>query len=119
MQFPLFLISLLASFTTIFASPHRRQETTPGFSLAVSKGSEGKKDFIQDFTAARQKWGKLGVAATFSLSEDIGEAKLRNMTIDWSHVANVQVKMVLWRSSLCQWIQSISPTLKSGTLHKR
>lgn len=70
----LFLLgTLLASISPTPAAPNRRQETKASFSLEATKASNGKPDFVREWVAAHQKWGKgvsPEVAKMFSLADD-------------------------------------------------
>ena len=71
----LFLL-LLPVLSTAVAIPSVDSVTSPSidtFSLSVSRKNVGKRDFVREWTAARQKWGgrDAGPAASmFSLAED-------------------------------------------------
>ncbi|CAM1509141.1 Fc.00g028800.m01.CDS01 [Cosmosporella sp. VM-42] len=110
----LLLVTLLAAFHTTLASPHRRQETNAGFSLAASKGSGGNKDFVQDFATAKLKWGKVDVASTFSLSDDSDDiVEVDPLPMDSIYIADVEIgnppqtlKLAIDTGSADLWVQS-------------
>lgn len=69
--FVLFLATIL---TEALAAPHSQENNhASGFSLSVSKTKNSKRDFVRDWAAARQKWGKgvpQNILNTFSLVDD-------------------------------------------------
>lgn len=75
MLYSVFLTALLAGLCTALTSAAGRAESRKGFSLEVEKSPGAKRDFVRDWAAARQKWGKgvpSEVSSMFSLL-DSGE----------------------------------------------
>lgn len=74
MRPPILFVSFLAGLTTAALVPPRLHgKSTSGFSLLVSKTQGSKRDFVRDWAAARQKWGKGipdDVLSAFSLLDD-------------------------------------------------
>jgi hypothetical protein len=62
---------LVANLAAVLASPHRQGVNR--FSLEATKKSNSKPDFVQEWVAAHQKWGKpvsRETLAAFSLLDD-------------------------------------------------
>ncbi|KAJ3524742.1 hypothetical protein NM208_g11938 [Fusarium decemcellulare] len=118
----LLLVTLLTtSLATALVTPHRRGSVdgkpSSGFSLEVSKTSGSKCDFVREWVAARQKWGKTSVApavlSAFSLLDDDGRVDVKPLGSDDIYIADVQVgtppqtlKIAIDTGSADLWVQS-------------
>ncbi|SCO08196.1 related to aspartic proteinase precursor [Fusarium fujikuroi] len=87
-----------------------------GFSLEATKNSNSKPDFVREWVAAHQKWGK-GVSpetlSAFSLLDDDGRVDVKPLGADEIYIADVKVgnppqtlKMALDTGSADLWVQS-------------
>ena len=71
-SFTLLATLLVASLALVLATPHP-QGTKRFFSLEAAKNSNSKPDFVREWVAAHQKWGKpvsRETLAAFSLLDD-------------------------------------------------
>ncbi|KAH8694689.1 aspartic peptidase domain-containing protein [Ilyonectria robusta] len=95
MRPPIVFISFLAGLTTAALVPPRlHPKSTSGFSVPVSKTQSSKRDFVRDWAAARQKWGKgipNDVLSAFSLLDDDGLVDVQPLGSDDIYIADVQI----------------------------
>ncbi|KAK7413201.1 hypothetical protein QQX98_007925 [Neonectria punicea] len=116
MRLPILLVSVLAGVTGALLPPGQRGKPPSTFSLPVSKGQGSKRDFVRDWAAARQKWGKgipEDVLSTFSLLDDNGLVDVQPLGSDDIYIADVQVgnppqtlKIAIDTGSADMWVQS-------------
>ncbi|KPM38443.1 hypothetical protein AK830_g8144 [Neonectria ditissima] len=114
---PLILLSsLLVGVTFARLPPNQRGKSASKFSLPVSKGQGSKRDFVRDWAAARQKWGKgipKDVVSAFSLLDDDGEVDVQPLGSDDIYIADIEVgnppqtlKIAIDTGSADMWVQS-------------
>ncbi|RGP72687.1 hypothetical protein FLONG3_6695 [Fusarium longipes] len=91
-SFVLLATLLVASLATVFATPHR--QGIKRFSLEATKKSNSKPDFVREWVAAHQKWGKpvsKETLATFSLLDDDGRVDVTPLGSDEIYIADIKV----------------------------
>ncbi|KAF5568366.1 hypothetical protein FNAPI_186 [Fusarium napiforme] len=108
------LVVSIASAASSAATPQHKARK--GFSLEATKNSNSKPDFVREWVAAHQKWGK-GVSpetlSAFSLLDDDGRVDVKPLGADEIYIADVKVgnppqtlKMALDTGSADLWVQS-------------
>ncbi|KAH7143074.1 aspartic peptidase domain-containing protein [Fusarium sp. MPI-SDFR-AT-0072] len=107
-------VLLVVSISSAAVTPQHKGRK--GFSLEASKNSNSKPDFVREWVAAHQKWGK-GVSpetlSAFSLLDDDGRVDVKPLGADEIYIADVKVgtppqtlKMALDTGSADLWVQS-------------
>ncbi|KAF5581178.1 hypothetical protein FPANT_9053 [Fusarium pseudoanthophilum] len=107
-------VLLVVSIASAAATPQHKARK--GFSLEAAKNSNSKPDFVREWVAAHQKWGK-GVSpetlSAFSLLDDDGRVDVKPLGADEIYIADVKVgnppqtlKMALDTGSADLWVQS-------------
>ncbi|KAM0555969.1 hypothetical protein ACHAPJ_005949 [Fusarium lateritium] len=109
-----FVTLLVTSLTTAAATPQRRGGK--GFSLEATKSGNSKPDFVREWVAAHQKWGRPVSPETlsaFSLLDDDGRVDVKPLGNDEIYIADVKVgtppqtlKMAIDTGSADLWVQS-------------
>ncbi|KAF5642840.1 hypothetical protein F52700_3066 [Fusarium sp. NRRL 52700] len=109
-------VLLIVSITSASAAVTPQHKGRKGFSLEATKNSNSKPDFVREWAAAHQKWGK-GVSpetlSAFSLLDDDGRVDVKPLGADEIYIADVKVgnppqtlKMALDTGSADLWVQS-------------
>ncbi|KPA44729.1 endothiapepsin [Fusarium langsethiae] len=83
---------LVASLATVFATPRRQGMNR--FSLEANRKSSSKPDFVREWVAAHQKWGKpvsQETLAAFSLLDDDGRVDVKPLGSDEIYIADIKV----------------------------
>ncbi|KLO93326.1 aspartic proteinase precursor [Fusarium fujikuroi] len=79
-----------------------------GFSLEATKNSNSKPDFVREWVAAHQKWGK-GVSpetlSAFSLLDDDGRVDVKPLGADEIYIADVKIPAI-YADFHFGWVQS-------------
>ncbi|RKL35348.1 hypothetical protein BFJ72_g8867 [Fusarium proliferatum] len=110
------LVVSIASASAAAAAATPQHKGRKGFSLEATKNSNSKPDFVREWVAAHQKWGK-GVSpetlSAFSLLDDDGRVDVKPLGADEIYIADVKVgnppqtlKMALDTGSADLWVQS-------------
>ncbi|KAF5718004.1 hypothetical protein FGLOB1_1897 [Fusarium globosum] len=110
----LLVVSIASASASAAATPQHKGRK--GFSLEATKNSNSKPDFVREWVAAHQKWGK-GVSpetlSAFSLLDDDGRVDVKPLGADEIYIADVKVgnppqtlKMALDTGSADLWVQS-------------
>ncbi|EXM26609.1 Aspartic peptidase A1 family [Fusarium oxysporum f. sp. vasinfectum] len=107
-------VLLVVSISSTAATPQHKGRK--GFSLEAAKNSNSKPDFVREWVAAHQKWGKAVSPETlsaFSLLDDDGRIDVKPLGADEIYIADVKVgtppqtlKMALDTGSADLWVQS-------------
>ncbi|KAH7146401.1 aspartic peptidase domain-containing protein [Dactylonectria macrodidyma] len=110
------IFSLLVVLTAALVPPDLHAKPSSGFSIPVSKTKGSKRDFVREWAAVRQKWGKgipNDVMSTFSLLDDNGIVDVQPLGSDDIFVADIQVgnppqtlKIAINTGSADMWVQS-------------
>ncbi|KAF4342001.1 aspartic ase precursor [Fusarium beomiforme] len=114
---------LVAGLASAAATP--QDKGRKGFSLVATKSSNSKPDFVREWVAAHQKWGK-GVSpetlAALSLLDDNGHVDVKPLGADEIYIANIKVgtppqslKMALDTGSADLWVQSTDTVFRTNT----
>ncbi|KAF4493879.1 aspartic ase precursor [Fusarium agapanthi] len=109
-------VLLVVSIASASAAVTPQHKAYKGFSLEAAKKSNSKPDFVREWVAAHQKWGK-GVSpetlSAFSLLDDDGRVDVKPLGADEIYIADVKVgnppqtlKMALDTGSADLWVQS-------------
>ncbi|KAG8670140.1 hypothetical protein FPOAC2_09484 [Fusarium poae] len=122
-SFILLATLLVASFATVLATPHR--QGAKRFSLEATRKSSSKPDFVREWVAAHQKWGKSvsrETLAAFSLLDDDGRVDVKPMGSDDIYIADIKVgtppqtlKVAIDTGSADFWVQSTDTIYKTVT----
>ncbi|KAF5616857.1 hypothetical protein F25303_13460 [Fusarium sp. NRRL 25303] len=109
-------VLLVVSIASASAATTPQHKGRRGFSLEATKNSNSKPDFVREWVAAHQKWGK-GVSpetlSAFKLLDDDGRVDVKPLGADEIYIADVKVgnppqtlKMALDTGSADLWVQS-------------
>ncbi|KAH7183013.1 aspartic peptidase domain-containing protein [Fusarium flagelliforme] len=122
-SFTLLATLLVASLALVLATPHL--QGTKRFSLEAAKNSNSKPDFVREWVAAHQKWGKpvsQETLAAFSLLDDDGRVDVKPLGNDEIYIADVKVgtppqtlKMAIDTGSADFWVQSTDTVYRVTT----
>ncbi|KAF5587406.1 hypothetical protein FPCIR_7587 [Fusarium pseudocircinatum] len=119
----LLVVSIASATAAAAATPQHKGRK--GFSLEATKNSNSKPDFVREWVAAHQKWGK-GVSpetlSAFSLLGDDGRVDVKPLGADEIYIADVKVgnppqtlKMALDTGSADLWVQSADTIYRANT----
>ncbi|KAH7237551.1 aspartic peptidase domain-containing protein [Fusarium redolens] len=117
-----FAVLLAVSIASASVTPEHQGRK--GFSLEAAKKSNSKPDFVREWVAAHQKWGK-GVSpetlSAFSLLDDDGRVDVKPLGADEIYIADVKVgtppqtlKMALDTGSADLWVQSMDTIYRAN-----
>ncbi|SCO20079.1 related to aspartic proteinase precursor [Fusarium fujikuroi] len=112
----LLVVSVASASASAASAATPQHKGRKGFSLEATKNSNSKPDFVREWVAAHQKWGK-GVSpetlSAFSLLDDDGRVDVKPLGADEIYIADVKVgnppqtlKMALDTGSADLWVQS-------------
>ncbi|KAI5456415.1 aspartic peptidase domain-containing protein [Mariannaea sp. PMI_226] len=104
--------------------PLPAKHAASAFSLPVRKTQSSKPNFVREWAAARQKWGKSipeNVVSTFSLIDENGLVDVKPLGSDDIYIADIQVgsppqtlKMAIDTGSADMWVQSTDTVYRTN-----